>query len=174
MANSISNFPNNQLNNVEPAACSKITVCLQELNQLGKPKTLEELQDRIDRYFDFCVDHEFRPGIESLCMALHITRTTFWNWCNDINCNEEWAEIARNAKQFIVAFLEQAGLSGKINPATQIFLCKNWAGYKDAISFDDSVNHSEIGQRVLSADELPNLSAFMAGMKERSNENEEI
>ena len=46
------------------------------------------------------------------------------------------------AKGFISAFMEQTMLRGKINPASGIFLLKNWCGYRDNISFDvDNVEH---------------------------------
>lgn len=43
---------------------------------MGRPQTDEEVANRINDYFEFCERSSIRPGIESLCMALHISRTT--------------------------------------------------------------------------------------------------
>lgn len=139
MSNKTSNFPSNQLNGLSPETCAEITSCLMELNRQGKPETTEELQKRIDDYFSFCGHKGLRVGVETLCCALSVSRQTLWKWCDGIGCNEEWAEICRNAKQFIMAFLETLTLSGKLNPASSIFYLKNWGGYRDAISFDNNV-----------------------------------
>lgn len=139
MSNKNSNFPSNQLNNLPPETCAEITSCLMELNQQGKPKTKEELQKRIDDYFSFCGEKGMRVGIETLCCALSVSRQTLWQWCSGSGCSKEWAEICRNAKQFILAFLETLTLSGKLNPANSIFYLKNWGNYRDTVPFDDNI-----------------------------------
>ena len=161
MSNSNSNFPSNQLNGLSPEVCKEITSCLRELNEKGKPRTEQELKERIDDYFLFCEDRGFRPGVETLCVALSCRRSTLWNWCEGNGCSKEWSEICQNAKQFIMAFLETLTLSGKLNPASSIFYLKNWGNYKDAISFDESMPRTE-PKRVLSAEELPKLREYIA------------
>lgn len=103
-----------------------------------KPKNIEELRQRIFDFFEACKAENRRPAVEILSMTLGVSRTTFWKWCNGIGCDPEWAECCRIAKQMILAFIEQVSLSGKLNPATSIFMLKNWAGYKDTISFDEA------------------------------------
>lgn len=127
------------LEQIEPGAVQEITNSLLELNDKGICKTDQEVQQRIDEYFDFCTRSSMRPGIESLCLALHITRTTLFRWCNGIGCSEYRQEVIQNAKQVVAAFIEQASLSGKINPATAIFVMKNWMSYKDSESFEDAL-----------------------------------
>lgn len=161
MSNSNSNFPSNQLNGLSTEVCREITSCLRELNEKGKPRTEQELRERIDDYFAFCEERGFRPGVETLCVALSCRRSTLWNWCNGDGCSEEWSEICQNARQFILAFLETLTLSGKLNPASSIFYLKNWANYKDAISFDDAIPTGNT-RRVLSASELPRLGLITA------------
>lgn len=138
MSNKQSNYPSNQLNNLPIGTCSETISCLKELADKGKPSSIEELKQRIDDYFQFCADRDMRIGVESLALSLGVSRVTFWNWCNNNGCTDEWAEICQKAKQFVLTFLEQMSLSGKLNPATSIFLMKNWAGYKDTISFDEN------------------------------------
>ena len=139
MSNKNSNYPTNQLNKLPAGTCADTISCLRDLADKGKPETEEELKQRIDDYFQFCVERDVRCGIESLCLSLSITRTTLFNWCNGRGCSREWQEICQNAKQFILTFLEQVSMSGKLNPATSIFLLKNVGGYKDSVSFEDMV-----------------------------------
>ena len=47
-------------------------------------------------------------------------------------------------------------LSGKVNPATGIFYCKNWLGYHDSISLEESLPITRT-QEVLRAEDLPKL-----------------
>lgn len=133
------NFPQEGIDNLEPEFVSDVVQSLKELNSMGKPNTDDELKDRIDKYFEFCQRTGNRPGIESLCLALHISRTTLFNWNCGVNCSAERQEIISNAKGFIAAFIEQVVMRGKISPPSGIFLMKNWLNYKDTISFENDV-----------------------------------
>lgn len=135
----MSNLPNGKLKELEaqqPEAVKQVVSSLRELNALGKPKTDQEVKQRIDDYFEFCERSSLRPGIESLCCALHITRQTLFRWSKGESCSQERQEIIQNAKTFVTAFIEQASLGNRLNPATSIFLLKNWANYRDTVSFD--------------------------------------
>lgn len=131
------NYPQAGLDEMEPATVQQIVSSLKELHDLGKPQTDEEVEQRIDKYFAFCQHSSIRPGIESLCMALHISRTTLFRWNNGIDCSACRQEVIQSAKSFIGAFLEQAVLGGKISPPSGIFLMKNWLNYKDTVSFEE-------------------------------------
>lgn len=137
----MANFPNAKLHDLEeqqPQAVQEIVSSLKELHDLGKPKTDEEVEARIGEYFKFCECSSMRPGIESLCLALHITRQTLFRWNRGENCSERCMKAVQSAKAFVSAFLEQASLSGKLNPATGIFLMKNWLDYKDSYSLEQA------------------------------------
>ena len=123
---------------------------------MGKPETNLELKERIDMFFQFCEDSSVRPGVQALCTALHISRTTLFRWSNGEDCDRERQEIVSMAKSFIDSFLEQVTLSGQVSPPVGIFLLKNWCSYKDTVSIEESTPHKETG-RVLSANELPKL-----------------
>lgn len=153
------NYPQGALDEMEPTTVQEIVTSLKELHDMGKPKTDAEIKKRIDDYFSFCQRSNIRPGIESLCMSLHISRTTLFNWNNGTNCSRECQELIQSAKSFIGAYIEQAMLGGKISPPSGIFLMKNWLSYKDTISIEESIpNTTE--KRVLSAAELPKLGDF--------------
>lgn len=107
------NYPQAKLDNIEPAAVQQIVSSLKELHDMGRPQTDEEVANRINDYFEFCERSSIRPGIESLCMALHITRTTLFRWNNGENCSQYKQELIQSARSFIGAFLEQAMLGGK-------------------------------------------------------------
>ena len=68
-----------------------------------------------------------------MCLALGTTRMTLNRWKNGIGCTESRTEDVKKAMQLIYAFLEDAGLSGKIPPVTLIWLQKNWQDYTDRV-----------------------------------------
>ena len=156
MANKDSNFPSNNLNKLPEEFCAETVTCLRDLASRGKPQSLEELSLRIDNFFSFCANNGFRPGVESLCLALGVSRQTLWNWCGGEGCSIEWKNECMRAKQFILTFLEQATLKGKLNPASSIFYFKNWADYKDNRSFDEAIPLTTV-QQLLTAEALPKL-----------------
>lgn len=150
------NYPQGQLDGIEPEKVQELVTSLKQLHDRGKPETDEEKKQRIREYFLFCQQSSIRPGIESLCLALHISRTTLFNWNNGINCSKECQEMIQSAKAFIGAYIEQALLSGKISPPSGIFLAKNWLGYKDTVSIEEAMPNKE-EHKVLTADQLPRL-----------------
>lgn len=135
MSNKKSNLPNAQLSTIDEDF-SAVTVGL--LNEIRKkadrrPETVTELTQRIDDYFRFCADHQMRPGIEQLALCLGVSRQMYWRWCAGEK-GAEWQRICCQARQVVLAFLESASLSGHLNPATGIFLLKNWANYTDSVA----------------------------------------
>lgn len=151
------NYPAASLNAIEPSTVAELVTSLKQLHEKGKPDTDDELERRINDYFLFCEQSAIRPGIESLCLALHISRTTLFRWSRGEDCGQRRQELVLSAKSFISAFIEQAMLSGKINPASGIFLMKNWLNYKDTVSLEEATPGGSKG-RALSVDQLPKLS----------------
>lgn len=64
------NYPQAGLDEIEPAAVQQIVSSLKELHDKGRPKTDEEVEERINEYFSFCERSSIRPGIESLSTIL--------------------------------------------------------------------------------------------------------
>ena len=155
------NYPQGELEEIEPIAVKQMITSLKELHDQGRPKTDEEVKNRIDEYFLFCERSSLRPGVEALCLALHISRTTLFRWHQGEDCSPYRQEIIQSAKAFIAAFLEQSLLSGKISPPSGIFLAKNWLGYKDTISLEENVPQGN-ERKALSATELPKLGQVPA------------
>lgn len=150
------NSPQSGLDEIEPEVTQQMVMSLKELYDRGKPATDAEVEKRIDDYFEFCQRSSVRPGIESLCMSLHISRTTLFRWNNGENCSKYRQELIQSAKSLIAAFLEQALMCGKISPPCGIFLAKNWLGYSDTISLESIVPKTD-NQKVLSSGDIRKL-----------------
>ena len=128
-----SNFPTNGLNNVSSEFAHDTIKSLNDLYSMGRPNSDDEVEQRIDEYFRFCEQSSIRPGIESLGLALSVSRTALWNWEHGIDCSPRRQHLIVKAKSFVTAYLEQAMLNNKIYPGGAIFCLKNWAGYKDSV-----------------------------------------
>lgn len=153
------NYPQSALEDIEPATIQQIVTSLKQLHDMGKPQTDVEVSERIDEYFSLCERSSIRPGVESLCVALHISRTTLYRWNAGEDCSNYRQELIQSAKAFIAAFLEQAVLCGKISPPSGIFLMKNWLSYKDTISIEEKTQVGD-GKKALTAAELPVLGVI--------------
>lgn len=146
-------FPQGRLEEIPPVEVGEIVSSLKELYDKGKPETDEEVEQRINDYFSYCANSSIRPGIESLAMSLHVSRITLFNWSKGLGCSEKCQELISSAKMVVSAYLEQALLQGKVSPPSGIFLAKNWLGYKDSISIEESIP-SEDKKKPLSISDL--------------------
>lgn len=151
------NYPQMGLDDIDSGTVYQIVSSLRELHDMGRPTSDEEVENRINEYFSFCERSSIRPGIESLCMALHISRTTLFRWNNGEDCSTHRQEIIQSAKSFIGAYLEQAMLGGKITPPSGIFLMKNWLSYKDTVSIEEAMTPHDHAKKALTIADLPDL-----------------
>ncbi len=143
-----------QLTEMNPEKVRAIIHNLKELYDMGRPQDNEELRERIDAFFEFCEQSSVRPGVQALCTALHVSRTTLFRWSNGEDCDRERQEIISMAKSFIDSFLEQVTLSGQISPPVGIFLLKNWCSYKDTVSIEENTPKTDVRQHLMSREEL--------------------
>jgi hypothetical protein len=151
------NYPQGALDSIEPDTNKLIISSLKHLHDLGVPQTDLEVSDRVDMYFAYCQQSGLRCGIESLALALHVSRQTIYNWSLGINCSVERMNTIQSAKQYIASYLEQITLQNKINPVSSVFLFKNWLSYKSEISLEENlVNHTTHTEQ-LKASQLPRL-----------------
>ena len=130
---------------------------------MGYPNSNSQLDDALQADFVqntvSCLmelSNRGRPGIETLSLSLSTSRQNFWAWCNGLYKNAEWQEVCLQAKQVIISFLECASLQGKLNPATSIFLLKNWANYADTVTLETGEAQT---QKALTAGALPKLGS---------------
>lgn len=114
--------------------------------------TDEETEQRLDEYFEFCDNSSIRPGVQSMALALSVSRQTLNNWENGIGCSARRQDMIIRAKLFVTAYIEQLMLHNKIFPGSGCFFLKNWAGYKDSVI----VEEPEVRQQmpVLTAEEI--------------------
>lgn len=48
------NYPQSQIDEIEPTKVQEIVTSLKELHDMGQPKTDNEVESRINQYFQFC------------------------------------------------------------------------------------------------------------------------
>lgn len=126
----------NELKTIDPDKSQAITLSLMELASLGRCETDEQVEARIKEFFYICSKEKIRPGVESLSLALGISRKTLYAWSTGRGCSPYRQECIQKAKSLINGYIEQAFLSGAINPVSGIFCLKNLAGWKDSISIE--------------------------------------
>jgi len=95
---------------------------------ISDPKQVEH---RIGEYFQHCADNDRKPQIVGMCNWLGIQRSTLNTWLNGEYRTGTHSDIIKKAVSFIEEMWADYMQAGKINPATGIFLAKNWYGYKD-------------------------------------------
>lgn len=159
------NVPQARLNEVPADEVKSTITSLRQLYEMGRPQTDQEVETRISQYFEFCENSSLRPGIESLAVALHVDRSTVFNWSRGVKCSKYRMETVAAAKTLIIAGLEQFLLSGKISPPSGIFMLKNWAGYSDTIPLDDRVV-DDGSKEPLKVEDLPKLGELKSGEKQ--------
>ena len=90
----------------------------------------EAVRERVNLYFDLCMEHGVRPGVEGLCTALHTTRQTLSHWANGVKrSGSEQQQVVKDARQLLADLMEQYMLNGEINPVAGIFLASNQFDY---------------------------------------------
>ena len=96
----------------------------------GRPlkfKSVEELQTKINAYFENCDETGEFYTMSGLCYYLECDRQTLINYTN----KDEFFDTIKNAKRRVERQFEQRALSGQYNPTISIFLMKNNFGYVD-------------------------------------------
>lgn len=91
----------------------------------------KQVQDRLDQYFQFCADNDRRPQVVGMCNWLGISRDTINKWDNGVVRKNTHTDIIKKAYGVIEEMWIDFMQNGKINPATGIFLAKNYWHYKD-------------------------------------------
>ena len=96
----------------------------------------KQLSDRFIEYFQLCADHDMKPGVAALALAIGLDRRRLWEINNDVQGRnlaipEESKKIIKTAYNSLEVLWESYSTGGKINPVTAIFLGKNNFGYQD-------------------------------------------
>ena len=100
--------------------------------QKGASKmTDEELQERVDEYFEYCALNNEFPTKPSLANALGVTSRAVSYWQTGGRGSPKRREIIESAMLAIEAIALDRTLNGKIHPTTFIFMAKNNFGWRD-------------------------------------------
>lgn len=91
----------------------------------------EQVKERIGMYFQHCAKNDRKPQIVGMCNWLGINRNTLNEWKNGVTRADTHGDIIKKACSMIEEMWADYMQNGKINPASGIFLAKNWFGYKD-------------------------------------------
>lgn len=100
------------------------------MDKIGKPKTQQEMQDRIDDYFQLCQSYGLNPTVEGLALAVDYDRRSLF----DIQTGKgklAFSDIVKKAKDFIANYDAILASANKINSAVYCFRSKNFYGMKD-------------------------------------------
>ena len=91
----------------------------------------KQVSERIQMYFQYCVDNDRRPQVIGMCNWLGISRDTLNKWVNGETRGATHTDIIKRAYATMEEMWTDYMQYGKISPPTGIFLAKNWYGYKD-------------------------------------------
>ena len=127
------------------------------MSKLGRPlkfNSVEELEKKIEEFYDYCEERELPLTFERLAVFLEVDRKTVYNYSE----KEEFFPTFKRVRDRIQADLMEKGLCGSINPTFGIFCLKNY-GYSDKQEIEaTTVNtNKNIDLSNLSTEELKKL-----------------
>ena len=95
----------------------------------------EQLQARVIEYFSLCAQHDMKPGVAAVGLAIGLDRRRLWEIRSGSSRNgtipQECKDIIHNVYDSLEVLWEGYMANGKINPVSGIFLAKNNFGYQD-------------------------------------------
>lgn len=103
----------------------------------------QQVEDRINYYFDYCEKEGLKPVVEGLALALGITRQALYDWETGRRRGESSsarADMVKKAKEYIAFLMSDAAISGQVNPVTWIFYAKNYFGMSDKHEIEVKAN----------------------------------
>lgn len=108
----------------------------------------EQLQNRVVEYFRLCADHDMKPGVAAVALAIGLDRRRMWeirSGSKNVAIPQECKDIIINVYDSLEALWESYMTNGKINPASGIFLGKNNFGYQDTQEYVLTPNNNLSG-----------------------------
>ena len=107
-----------------------ISLEARKLGKLGKPKTVEALEERIDAYLEKCFDAGLPPTVEGMALSIDYDRGTVYD-IEHGKAKVQFSNTIKRAKDFIANYDATLGMSNKLNAAIYCFRAKNMYGMKD-------------------------------------------
>lgn len=105
------------------------------MGEVGRPrafKSVEEVEEKINAYFNYCEEKEKPYTMSGLAYYLEISRQTLVNYSN----KDEYFDTIKKARDRVQMQLEENALSNKANPTFTIFNLKNNFDWKDKIGVE--------------------------------------
>lgn len=109
----------------------------------------EQLRARVVEYFQLCADHDMKPGVAAVGLAIGLDRRRLWevrSGTRDIGVPAECKVIINEVYDSLEMLWENYMQNGKINPVSGIFLGKNNFGYQDRQEYVVTPNASGLSQ----------------------------
>ena len=107
------------------------------MGEVGRPrafKSVEEVEKKINAYFNYCEEKEKPYTMSGLAYYLGISRQTLVNYSNQ----DQFFDTIKKARDRVQMQLEENALSNKANPTFTIFNLKNNFDWKDKIEHSSS------------------------------------
>ena len=107
------------------------------MGEVGRPrafKSVEEVEEKINAYFNYCEEKEKPYTMSGLAYYLEVSRQTLVNYSN----KDEYFDTIKKARDRVQMQLEENALSNKANPTFTIFNLKNNFDWKDKIEHSSS------------------------------------
>ena len=107
-----------------------------------------QLRSRVIEYFQLCADHDMKPGVAAVALAIGLDRRRMWeirSGSKNVAIPQECKDIIINVYDSLEALWESYMTNGKINPASGIFLGKNNFGYQDTQEYVLTPNNNLSG-----------------------------
>lgn len=121
----------------------------------GKPRifnTVEELEQKINEFYDYCESHEETLTFERLATFIGVDRKTIYNYRQ----RDEYLPTFKKVQERILADIMSKGLGNKINPTFGIFCLKNY-GYTDKQEIESTNTNKNISLEHLTTQEIKDL-----------------
>jgi hypothetical protein len=150
---------NDPLINIEPGDNSKYLTTALEVQAIGKTKVnfrdADMVRERITAYFTLMAERDQKPTMNGLSMALGVDPKTMREvrdnkpshralekyGYTENGASEEVKQLVRQACNIMSSLWEDYMQNGKINPASGIFLGKNFYGMRDEVEHVISPAH---------------------------------
>lgn len=91
----------------------------------------DQVRQRIYDYFTYCANNDRKPQLVGMSNWLGISRDTLNSWKRGEYRKETHSDIIQKAVSALEEMWADYMMSGKVNPASGIFISKNWFGYRD-------------------------------------------
>lgn len=105
------------------------------MGEVGRPrafKSVEEVEEKINAYFNYCEEKEKPYTMSGLAYYLEVSRQTLVNYSNE----DEYFDTIKKARDRVQMQLEENALSNKANPTFTIFNLKNNFDWKDKMEVE--------------------------------------